>query len=304
MHSCIIKVTDLHVSGAVQKIMPPVLNWITDNHMHIDPLNGMGIEAAKRFKRAGGTHLFMVNKMSKDLGVKIVKGEDFKEVFERTIRIAEEIRSTVGLGVYVVIGIHPAEYVHLCEELGISKALEIGCDALEVAREIIGAGSAVALGEIGRPHYPVEEAIMRSCMQLLSRAMVLARDHGFPIQLHTEGASPELYDELKKTALKAGYPLKGLIKHFSGGDSVALAEKMGFVPSVLATRKNLDKIDGKSFLMESDYIDDLRRPGAVTGPKSVPRQTIRMIEDGKWSHEQAIKTHKDLVEETYGLELK
>ncbi|RLF97902.1 metal-dependent hydrolase, partial [Thermococci archaeon] len=38
---------------------------ITDNHMHLDP-KGLGIEAAKKFLRAGGTHLFIVYKYAKD----------------------------------------------------------------------------------------------------------------------------------------------------------------------------------------------------------------------------------------------
>ena len=42
---------------------------VTDDHIHIDPKNGRGLEAAKDFFRAGGTHLFLVSKPSWSLGV-------------------------------------------------------------------------------------------------------------------------------------------------------------------------------------------------------------------------------------------
>ena len=42
---------------------------VTDDHIHIDPVNGRGVEAAKDFLRAGGTHLFLVSKPSWSLGV-------------------------------------------------------------------------------------------------------------------------------------------------------------------------------------------------------------------------------------------
>ena len=42
---------------------------VTDDHIHIDPVNGRGIEAAKDFFRAGGTHIFLVSKPSWSLVV-------------------------------------------------------------------------------------------------------------------------------------------------------------------------------------------------------------------------------------------
>ena len=41
---------------------------ITDDHIHIDPANGRGIEAAKDFRRSGGTHIFLVSKPSWSFG--------------------------------------------------------------------------------------------------------------------------------------------------------------------------------------------------------------------------------------------
>ena len=50
---------------------------VTDDHIHIDPVNGRGLEAAKEFRRAGGTHLFLVSKPSWSFGITPPKGEEF-----------------------------------------------------------------------------------------------------------------------------------------------------------------------------------------------------------------------------------
>src|SRR5512137_2755651 len=61
---------------------------VTDDHIHIDPLNGRGIEAAKDFLRAGGTHLFLVSKPSWSLQVYPSCGADYSRVFDETLRVA------------------------------------------------------------------------------------------------------------------------------------------------------------------------------------------------------------------------
>ncbi|NYT06517.1 MAG: hydrolase TatD, partial [Methanomicrobiales archaeon] len=81
---------------------------ITDDHIHIDPVNGRGIAAAKDFLHAGGTHLFLVTKPSWSYGIEPARGEDFRAVFEATLDVAGLIREA-GLTVFPVLGVHPAE---------------------------------------------------------------------------------------------------------------------------------------------------------------------------------------------------
>jgi TatD-related deoxyribonuclease len=54
--------------------------------------------------------------------------------------------------------------------------------------------------------------------------------------------------------------------------------------------------------METDYLDDLRRPGAVLGPATVPKRTRAMLDDGSFSEEDAFTIHKDNPELVYGRE--
>jgi len=55
--------------------------------------------------------------------------------------------------------------------------------------------------------------------------------------------------------------------------------------------------------METDYLDMKTRPGAVLGPKTVPRRTRGLIQNGIMTVEDAHKIHVDNVERVYGIEL-
>jgi TatD-related deoxyribonuclease len=292
-----------HIRSFVEGINMEI-DVITDDHMHIDPLKGLGIEAAKRFKRAGGTCLFLVNKMSRDFGISVKSSNDFNVVFDRTISLKEKIIKETGLKVFAVIGVHPAEFVFLCNRFGTEEGLEISFRATEIASKKIEDGDATALGEMGRPHFEVEESTVKAANRLLMHGFKVAKELGCAIQLHTESSSEHLFKDLSKMAGEAGLPPGKVVKHFSG-PQVEVAEKFGIMPSVLSSDENLRVAISESdrFLLESDYIDDKSRPGAVLGPKTVPRVTKKLLEEEVLSLDAAARIHKDNVERTYGVEL-
>jgi TatD-related deoxyribonuclease len=74
---------------------------------------------------------------------------------------------------------------------------------------------------------------------------------------------------------------------------------------VLATEKNVEQAlkKGMRFLMETDYIDDPKRPGAVLGPKTVPKRTKTLLEQGDMTGDQAYQIHKVNPESVYNITL-
>jgi TatD-related deoxyribonuclease len=54
-------------------------------------------------------------------------------------------------------------------------------------------------------------------------------------------------------------------------------------------------------MMETDYIDDPKRPGAVLGPKTIPKITKTLIERDLLTVEQANIIHKKNPEDTYNI---
>ena len=76
------------------------------------------------------------------------------------------------------------------------------------------------------------------------------------------------------------------LRDFAPRDQVVIATKvngpMGAGPNDrgLSRKHVLDAVNASLRRLETDYIDDPRRPGAVLGPATVPRKTRQWIEKG------------------------
>jgi TatD-related deoxyribonuclease len=55
------------------------------------------------------------------------------------------------------------------------------------------------------------------------------------------------------------------------------------------------------FTMESDFMDENSRPGAVTGPKSVPRYTNQLLRDGLITTDDCFRIHAEIIGKVYGV---
>jgi TatD-related deoxyribonuclease len=264
---------------------------ITDDHIHIDPWNGRGLEAAKDFSRAGGTHLFLVSKPSSSFGILPQSGNDFREVFDKTIRVADMV-SECGIVVFPVLGVHPAEISRISEHAGLIRAVEIMKGGLDLAASYVSNGRAIAL-KSGRPHYDVAPDVWAASNGVLSHALALARECGCALQIHAEsGPCSDVIDMAKK----AGMDPERVVKHYASPDTP-------LIPSFIAKQEPIAAScrGGRRFTMESDYMDENSRPGAVMGPKSVPRITKHLLEKGLITEEDCHRIHVDTVSRVYGI---
>jgi TatD-related deoxyribonuclease len=266
---------------------------VTDDHIHIDPVNGRGLEAAKDFLRAGGSHLFLVCKPSSSFGITPVNGSDFLRVFRETIAIGERIRE-IGLTVHVVLGVHPAEITRLTAYYPLDRVEQIMKEGIALAGEFVGKGQAVAL-KSGRPHYEVAAEIADASNRVLSHAFTLAADLDCAVQVHAESGPCA---DMVSMAESAGILPWRVVKHYATPDTP-------LTPSFIATHPDIPALcrKGRAFTMESDYMDENSRPGAVIGPKSVPRTTFRLLETGAISEEDAYRIHAETPSKVYGVEI-
>jgi TatD-related deoxyribonuclease len=94
-----------------------------------------------------------------------------------------------------------------------------------------------------------------------------------------------------------------VVKHYSP-PLVLPEENHGLFPSVLASRPAIKEALGKGtrFLMETDFLDDLTRPGAVMAITTVPKRTKGLLESGALSEEQARVIHQENPKKVYGIE--
>ena len=264
---------------------------ITDDHIHIDPVNGRGVEAAKDFLRAGGTHIFLVSKPSWSLDIHPACGADYARVFDETLRVADLVTET-GLIVYPVLGVHPAEISRLAERMSLAEAVTVMQGGLDCAARYVEDGRAVAL-KSGRPHYKVDENVAAASNAVLAHALALASECRCALQIHAEtGPCADIVD----MARSAGVPVDRVVKHYGSPETP-------LHPSLIAKHEAIPTLaqEHRAFTMESDFMDENSRPGAVIGPKSVPRFTKKLLESGQITTEDCFRIHAETVERVYGV---
>lgn len=281
---------------------------ILDNHFHLNR-NGRYLDAADDFKKAGGTNIVLIH--CPDFSAPPTTRDGHKNSYQNTLDMADAVRNKLGIGVRVVLGPHPAAFAHQFiqwvekdGEHGKQKAIDNYRTSIDEAVKFYHEGKAHAIGEVGRPHWEVSEEIWELSNDLLLETMKLAASDGFALQLHVEGELESTYRDMAAMASEAGLAKNRLIRHYSppNVDSVVT---QGLTPSVLIGKGALEKLvetaqkSSHGFLLETDYMDDLRRPGAVLGPKTVPKRTQQLVAAGI-DEEFMWKAHVDLPNSLYG----
>lgn len=218
--------------------------------------------------------------------------------------MAQEISSAIEVIVFPVVGPYPVDILPLQDKFGRDIAIEIMKKGMDEAAALCQEQKCIAIGEIGRPHFPVDEHIIQDSNDILLYGMQKALDVGVPVVLHTETTTPTQCKELVEMGRKIGFPAEKIVKHFAP-PLITYDENCGLMPSVLASKKNIIEAlqKGTRFFMETDYIDDPRRPGAVLGPKTVPKLTKNLLADDLMTDQQAHSIHVDNPQRIYNVAL-
>ena len=252
---------------------------ILDQHIHLDRSNRF-LDAVTEFVGAGGTGIMLVHKpgFSSDLPADL---DGYRAAYSDTLGMAEEVRAAFGIGVGTVLGPHPVAWEHQTESLGLERATELHLEAVGLALDHIDAGDAVCLGEVGRPHYPVSDETWSAANEMLREVMALAAGAGISIQLHVEDNGETTCREIAALCDEAGLARDRAIRHYAPADvgtdfthglAATVSVGRGSVETLTETTANANAPWG----METDFLDDPRRPGAVLGPKTVPKRTQQL----------------------------
>jgi len=253
---------------------------IWDTHIHLD-FNARGVSAAQDFANAGGTHICLIHKpgFPNRLPQSI---EDVKRAYESTLKMARAVRREVGINVYPVLGPHPVVWEKQIHTIGMEESSQLHIDSVELALSYCEDGQAVAIGEVGRPHYSVSEEVWGAANVQLLEVMKMAKSAGFPIQLHLEDNAAQTNIEVGKICDEAGLSRDQAVHHYASGD-VSDNFTHGLSSSVSMGKDSVENIlysyqkSACKWTMETDYLDDPDRPGAVLGPKTVPKRTQSLV---------------------------
>ena len=268
-----------------------------DNHFHMSP-SGRNIDALKEFEREGGTGITLVTLPYPE--VQITKGEDFLESYGITFRLAERARAETSVEVNVAVGPYPVLIVPLAERYGLEAAEEMLMRGMDDAAECIREGKAVAIGEVGRPHFPVDKDIWDASNRVLGHGFSLAKELDVPVIIHCEN-EPDTCYSLSKLAKQNGLAPDMVIKH-SSLPLVMDEENFGVMPSIPASKtyiKDALSTGIDRFMIETDYIDDLMKPTAIMACSTVPKKVKWMLGSGTATEENIQRICVDLPRRYY-----
>ena len=239
--------------------------------------------------------------------------QGYRKAYSETISMAEEIRRNFDLEVGVVLGPHPVSWENQIADLGLEKSTELHLEAVSLALDFIDSGTANCLGEVGRPHYPVDEGTWEAANEMLLEILSMASSAKTSVQLHVEDNGESTCQELSQLCRSAGLPLDRAIRHYAP-PNVSSEFTHGLSATVNVGKGSIATLTGTAsrsiapWGMETDFLDDKNRPGAVLGPKTVPKRTQELasslISSGwKESKVESLlqNVHSDWPESLYGI---
>ena len=152
---------------------------IFDNHLHLRR-DGRFIDAVKDFKKAGGTHFVLCQYPMPEL---VVKNNSYSKAYLETLKMAEEIRSEVEIGVFVTVGPYPVDYLVFKEKFDRKTAIDLMKKGMDEAASLCQENKCIGIGEIGRPHFPVDDQSIVDSNEILLYGMQKAKEVDVPVIL-------------------------------------------------------------------------------------------------------------------------
>jgi TatD-related deoxyribonuclease len=275
---------------------------ILDDHAHLQTI-GTGFGAVRQFEQAGGTHLIISH--ASFAPRPIFTKDDWRKDYGFTTDICEEARRATGVKIYCVLGPYPGDLFDLQynSDISVEKTFEIMKIGVEVAAELVKEQKAIGIGEIGRPHFPTDEKSMRMSNEIMLLCMEKAKDLDCPVVIHSEHVNGGNLEEFTSMAKGVGLKPERVVKHYTGKleDSWPKGE---ISLSVLATEENVVSAirQNLNFMMETDYLDDPSRPGAVLALPTVPKRMKQLSQKGIIDEKLWRKIHVEMPRRSYGID--
>ncbi len=281
-----------------------------DAHAHSNPVRGLGAaKVAERFRRAGGWFIALVGLSPWHYQIDVRRDPlaAYRKAVEVHIEECKRAREA-GLRVACFAGFHPADVDHLLDAgLSHTKVLELGEAVVEHVARLCRDGVLDGIGEVGRQHFKtnVENALI--AVEVLTRALEYARDYGCPVHMHLENAGEITVVLTDRLVERVGAPHEKLLFHHSKPVVASAAVERGYYATLpgkepllryyFSRRMPLDRI-----MVESDYIDDPRRPCVSSCPWEVVERLEKLRREGVIDEETLARINVDNVVRFYGVE--
>lgn len=271
---------------------------IFDNHAHLQ-LSGKNVEAARVFEKEGGTHLNVCTVPVSEFNIL-----NYEKTFNETIKIVRDINSKTGVKAYATVGPYPIDFLDAVNRgMSSEKAWSIMKEGVDIAVKLVEQQKAIAIGEVGRPHFPVSQEIWQQYDSHILYIFERAKDIDCAVVMHTEYTDQTMKD-IAEIADRAGLKREKIVKHYAP-PIIKEDENYGIFPSVIASRKNVRAafLKGTRFFLETDYVDDLKKPNFVLAIDTVPKRVKSAINEGLIDMEQLTDATMKNIHKVYNLDL-
>ncbi len=255
-----------------------------DAHMHSNPIQGLGAaKIAYRFKNVGGWFIALVSLPPYYYGF----SEPNMESYEKTINIllseAKKIKEA-GLKVRILAGFHPAEVdEYFRRGLNLREIIDLSDKVFRLIISYHERGLIDGIGEVGRQHYSTAPQRLIASELILLKAMIYAKDYDMIMHLHLEQGGYVTVESINHLIKYTGIGRDKVFVHHVNYDTGFWSEKYSLWHTVPAKKRILSKslIENRKYiLVESDYIDDPKRPGVSSYPWDIASRIEELLRDG------------------------
>jgi TatD-related deoxyribonuclease len=236
---------------------------VFDNFVHIRRA-GYFLDAAREFVKYGGTSMNIANFPD----YIYTPDSHYEKLYSETVNVSRAVWKT-GINTVTTIGPYPLDYFYF-QSAG-KDPLEYMKKGIDLAACLIINGEADAMGEVGYPHFPVDEKIYNDSREILKYALDVCHDRNIPLILHTEDMDKNGYLRIEEL-IKKHYKIERVMKHHANARDISFNDSI--LKSVVASRNNVKSAieSKKNFLLETDYTDQKEKPGKVIPVFSVPKR--------------------------------
>ncbi|MEB2836162.1 MAG: TatD family hydrolase [Desulfurococcales archaeon] len=283
---------------------------IADGHGHTNPVRGVGAaRIARRFKEAGGWFQALVALSPWHYALEFRGYDSYVELIDIHIRECKAAEDE-GLKVACIAGFHPADVDHLIDRYHMKpvEVLKLGLRVVDYVAKLCSEGVLDGIGEVGRQHYKTMPERVVIANLILERALEHARDNGCVVHMHLENAGTDTVDLTSMAVDRVGVGgemRSRIFFHHVKPVMAARAYELGYSSTIPGLARILEyaftRLD-PVYIVESDYIDDPARPGAVVYPWEMASTQQRLASKGLASEEYLYRINVDNVVKVYGIE--
>jgi len=277
-----------------------------DGHMHSNPVNGLGVERIyRKLEDLGVWFVALVSLPPHHYGFESTLDGYFKalEVFIGECRKAKATK----IRTLCFAGLHPAEIDRMAcrDKHKLQEVLTLVEKVYKAVESAIRRGDIDGIGEVGRPHYKTSPEGFVASEIAMRWALIKARDLGVPVHLHLEQAGAATATDIDEVLSLLHVDKNRVVLHHLDIATAREAQSRGLVftvPGKYEALKAAFKTLRPYYMVESDFIDDPKRPGVSSYPWDAVNNQKKLLTEGVVDEEYLSKINIDTVVKVYAVE--